>query len=148
MPKPPVRPPLSHLLAGLLAAAVLSGCSVPSFMGFPPQVRGNEVDKSELAQLVPGTSTRADVSALLGSPTAHATFDDNTWLYIIGNYETIFIFSKRLLQSLSRTGKYKHLENGTKTSVGFLLPKQDAEKYAAKILYPSAENRKPINASV
>ncbi|MFW1466588.1 outer membrane protein assembly factor BamE domain-containing protein, partial [Vibrio parahaemolyticus] len=25
---------------------------------------------------------RADVSSLLGSPTAHATFDDNTWIYI------------------------------------------------------------------
>ncbi len=29
-----------------------------------------------------GTSTRADVVSLLGSPTAKATFDDNTWLYI------------------------------------------------------------------
>jgi len=35
-----------------------------------------------LKELVPGTSTRADVTALIGSPTAHATFDDNTWLYI------------------------------------------------------------------
>ena len=29
-----------------------------------------------------GTSTRADVTALIGSPTAKATFDDNTWLYV------------------------------------------------------------------
>ena len=31
---------------------------------------------------MPGTSTRADVTALIGSPTARATFDDNTWLYV------------------------------------------------------------------
>jgi outer membrane protein assembly factor BamE (lipoprotein component of BamABCDE complex) len=31
---------------------------------------------------VPGTSTTKDVTSLIGSPTAHATFDDNTWIYI------------------------------------------------------------------
>ena len=31
---------------------------------------------------MPGTSSRADVTSLLGSPTAKATFDDNTWIYI------------------------------------------------------------------
>ena len=77
MPKLPAR-----LLAVLLAAAMLAGCSMPAFMSFPPQVRGNKVDDDVLAQLVPGTSTRADVTALIGSPTAKATFDDNTWLYI------------------------------------------------------------------
>ncbi len=55
---------------------------MPGFLSFPPQVRGNRVDTDQLAQLVPGTSTRADATALLGSPSAKATFDDNTWLYI------------------------------------------------------------------
>jgi outer membrane protein assembly factor BamE (lipoprotein component of BamABCDE complex) len=27
-------------------------------------------------------TTRADVTSLLGTPTMHASFDDNTWLYI------------------------------------------------------------------
>jgi outer membrane protein assembly factor BamE (lipoprotein component of BamABCDE complex) len=45
-------------------------------------VRGNHVDADQLKELTPGTSTRADVTALLGSPTARATFDDNTWMYI------------------------------------------------------------------
>ena len=31
---------------------------------------------------MPGTSTRADVTALIGSPTARATFDENSWLYV------------------------------------------------------------------
>jgi outer membrane protein assembly factor BamE (lipoprotein component of BamABCDE complex) len=48
----------------------------------PPQVRGNAVDPDSLKDLVVGTSTRADVNSLLGSPTAKAVFDDNTWIYI------------------------------------------------------------------
>jgi outer membrane protein assembly factor BamE (lipoprotein component of BamABCDE complex) len=45
-------------------------------------MRGNMVDSDMLKQLVPGTSTRNDVMSLMGSPTAKATFADNTWLYI------------------------------------------------------------------
>lgn len=58
---------------------VLSSCA---WLMPPPQVRGNKVDPESLKELVPGTSTKADVSAVIGSPTAHDTFDDNTWLYI------------------------------------------------------------------
>src|SRR5262252_5348574 len=64
------------LLAGML---LLGGCS---FFEAQPQLRGNRVDADQLKELVPGTSTRADVTALIGSPTARATFDDNTWLYV------------------------------------------------------------------
>ena len=67
--------PWFALLAGLL----LGGCS---FFEAKEQFRGNHVDADQLKELVPGTSTRADVTALIGSPTARATFDDNTWLYV------------------------------------------------------------------
>jgi outer membrane protein assembly factor BamE (lipoprotein component of BamABCDE complex) len=70
----------SAALAGVLIS--LAGCQLPDFLSFPPQVRGNRVDEEQLAQLVPGTSTRQDATALLGSPTAKATFDDNIWIYI------------------------------------------------------------------
>lgn len=63
----------------LAACLLLPGCT---WLMAPPQVRGNHVDTDQLKELVPGTSTRADVTALIGSPTAHATFDDNTWLYV------------------------------------------------------------------
>lgn len=64
----------------LLALMVLlSACSV---IETPRQLRGNKVDADQLKELVPGTSTRADATSLLGSPTAHATFDDNQWIYI------------------------------------------------------------------
>ena len=62
-----------------LALVLLSGCS---FLGPTRTTRGNLVDLDQLKELVPGTSTRADVTSLIGSPTAHATFDDNTWIYI------------------------------------------------------------------
>jgi outer membrane protein assembly factor BamE (lipoprotein component of BamABCDE complex) len=75
-----VFPPSIALLACLvLACPVLGGCS---FFEAQSQLRGNRVDADQLNELVPGTSTRADATALIGSPTARATFDDNTWLYV------------------------------------------------------------------
>jgi outer membrane protein assembly factor BamE (lipoprotein component of BamABCDE complex) len=63
----------------LIACLLLSSCS---WLMPPPQVRGNKVDPEQLKELVPGTSTKADVTAVIGSPTARDTFDNNTWLYI------------------------------------------------------------------
>src|ERR1700753_1182505 len=63
----------------LFACLLLASCS---WLMPPPQLRGNKVDADSLKELVPGTSTKADVSAVIGSPAAHDTFDDNTWLYI------------------------------------------------------------------
>jgi outer membrane protein assembly factor BamE (lipoprotein component of BamABCDE complex) len=66
----------------VLLAVLLAGCDTTGLLSHPLQARGNRVDSDQLAQLVPGTSTRNDALALIGSPTARATFDDNTWLYI------------------------------------------------------------------
>jgi outer membrane protein assembly factor BamE (lipoprotein component of BamABCDE complex) len=72
--------PRALLLCCLMAPVLAGGgCSV---FESPAQVRGNRVDADQMKQLVPGTSTRSDVTALLGSPTTHASFDDNTWIYI------------------------------------------------------------------
>ncbi len=57
----------------------LGGCG---FFEAQPVTRGDTVTADQLREMVPGTSTRADATSLLGSPTAHATFDDNTWIYI------------------------------------------------------------------
>ncbi|GBQ87226.1 outer membrane protein assembly factor BamE [Asaia krungthepensis] len=62
-----------------IAPIALAGCSV---FGPIPQNRGSLIEKDDYSQLVPGTSTRNDVTDLLGSPTTHSTFDDNTWIYI------------------------------------------------------------------
>jgi outer membrane protein assembly factor BamE (lipoprotein component of BamABCDE complex) len=74
LPAIAVRP-----LIAVAAFAVLAGCS---FLEPRAQSRGNRIDPDALKELTPGTSSRADATALLGSPTARATFDDNTWIYI------------------------------------------------------------------
>lgn len=57
--------------------------------------------------------------------------DDNTWLYIIGDYQEIFIFSKRQLGLVK--DKFKRVEIAT--SKGFLLPVDYARgKLALKII--------------
>lgn len=73
---------LFRLLSLLLIVAPLAACDPPAFMSYPIQARGNHVDEAQIKELVPGTSTTKDVTSLIGSPTAHATFDDNTWIYI------------------------------------------------------------------
>jgi hypothetical protein len=67
--------------------------------------------------------------------------EDNSWLYCIGNYEIIYIFPKNLLILLYNSGRYPVIENNLMTSKGFLLPKHDADKYAAtKIATKSVVN--------
>jgi outer membrane protein assembly factor BamE (lipoprotein component of BamABCDE complex) len=69
----------ARCLVALAALLLLAGCS---FFQAAPVVRGNRIDPDDLKELVPGTSTRADATALLGSPTARASFDENRWIYI------------------------------------------------------------------
>lgn len=66
---------------------------------------------------------------------------DNTWLYLIGDFDTIYVFAKSMLVGMSKSPKYRHVENGTKTSVGFLLPVTDAVKYAAVVMTPNASEK-------
>jgi outer membrane protein assembly factor BamE (lipoprotein component of BamABCDE complex) len=70
---------LRHLAPALLLLLALPACSV---VETPRYHRGNKVDADLLKELVVGTSTKADVTSLIGSPTAKATFDDNDWIYI------------------------------------------------------------------
>ncbi len=70
---------LTQLSVCIAVLLLLGACS---FFEATSQVRGNRVDADLLSELVVGTSSRADVVSLLGSPTARASFDDNTWLYI------------------------------------------------------------------
>ncbi len=59
--------------------------------------------------------------------------NDNTWLYIQGNYLRLYIFAKKLLVGLHGTGRYgEHEEYGTVRA--FFLPLAEAEKYCARRL--------------
>jgi outer membrane protein assembly factor BamE (lipoprotein component of BamABCDE complex) len=75
----PFRPTPTLRRLMLACCLLLSSCG---WLLPPPQLRGNKVDPESMKELTPGTSTKADVSAIIGSPTARDTFDDNTWLYI------------------------------------------------------------------
>jgi outer membrane protein assembly factor BamE (lipoprotein component of BamABCDE complex) len=76
---PALFPRRFRLLALVAVCLSFTACSL---LAPPPQLRGEKVQADQLKQLVPGTSTKADVMALIGSPSQTASFDDNTWLYI------------------------------------------------------------------
>jgi len=57
---------------------------------------------------------------------------DNTWLYIIGDYDRVYVFGKTFLQNLHKSGKCREVK--TSTSIGFLLPQEMADRYSLKKL--------------
>lgn len=77
--------------ATLAALLLLGGCSLMPDMPPPPgadmfnspsQMRGLMIEEEDLRQITVGVSSRADVQALLGSPSQTGTFDDSEWFYI------------------------------------------------------------------
>jgi outer membrane protein assembly factor BamE (lipoprotein component of BamABCDE complex) len=70
---------------GGATALALTACELPV------QVHGNLPDDQDIARLEPGKQGRADVSNLLGSPSATSTFQDDTWYYV-GVKQTQFAF--------------------------------------------------------
>ncbi len=68
------------LLAALLVAA--GGCSL---FEAPVVQRGHRVTADLLQDIRPGVHTRADVQALLGTPTTTSSFGAESWYYISSN---------------------------------------------------------------
>ena len=60
--------------------------------------------------------------------------NDNTWLYIVGNYDCAWIFSKSTLKILHESDKYRTFET-LSTIKTMLLPIKEADKYCAKKMY-------------
>lgn len=57
---------------------------------------------------------------------------DNTWLYVQGNYDVLFVFSKKLLKLMYESGKYP--TNTRPTIKTFYISFDDSEKYAALVI--------------
>ncbi len=74
-----LAPTLRRALALTLLGASLSGCAI---FGDAPHYRGIAVTQHDLDELSPGTSSQADVQALLGPPTFQEMFDANNWVYV------------------------------------------------------------------
>ncbi len=55
---------------------------------------------------------------------------DNTWLYVIGDYSVVYIFAKKFLILMHKTGKYRTVK--IPTSQGFLIDCDDTSKYCIK----------------
>ncbi|QCE33722.1 outer membrane protein assembly factor BamE [Acetobacteraceae bacterium] len=70
--------PLPFIVA-LSCLPLVSGCSylIPN-----PLEQGAILDPKDYEKLTPGKTTKDEAIAFIGSPTTHATFDDNTWIYI------------------------------------------------------------------
>jgi len=60
---------------------------------------------------------------------------DNSWLFVIGDEKTIYIFSTKYLRMLE--SRYFHVEKPT--SHGFLMPLDEAEKYCIRKIEIIAE---------
>jgi outer membrane protein assembly factor BamE (lipoprotein component of BamABCDE complex) len=78
-------------LAGLFAAASLCGC-VPNV-----DQRGNLPEPDKLAEIHPGTTTRDQVTSILGSPSSTGVFDDKNWYYISRKTKQVAFFDPDVL---------------------------------------------------
>ena len=71
--------------------------------------------------------------------------DDNSWLLIIGDEETLYIFSTKYLRSLVERRGWRRVEKPT--SIGHLCPLADAERYCLRridITTPVAGSHPPL----
>ena len=85
---------MSHrrpFLAAALLGLTLAGCSVPV------DPRGNLPTPEQLSQIKPGTTDKATVTRILGSPSSVATFDNSTWYYISQKTKEVAFFKPELL---------------------------------------------------
>jgi hypothetical protein len=65
---------------------------------------------------------------------------DNTWLYAIGNYEMLFVLSKKHLVLLMDKERYRNIKHlRIATSKGYLLPHDMAAKYSI-LMFKKVEN--------
>ena len=69
----------------------LAACSLPV------NQRGNLPKADALAQVKPGTTDKATVQRLLGTPSAKPAFDENTWYYISRETKEVAFLDPRVL---------------------------------------------------
>lgn len=78
------------LLAALLAGAAACTPTV--------DMRGNQPHPDVLAQIVPGKTTRDDVTVLLGTPSTVLTYGEETWHYISSKTERVAFFEPKTIE--------------------------------------------------
>lgn len=89
-----IRPITSLPTLALAAALALAGAACTPTI----DQRGNLPHPELLAQIQPGKSTRDDVMAVLGTPSATMTYGGETWHYISAKTETTAFFEPVTLE--------------------------------------------------
>ncbi len=83
---------LGAVLAGALSGSLAAGCAATVDVG------GHLVDPDAVKEIKPGTTDRRKVVDILGTPSAKATFDDDTWYYVGDRTETVAFLTPKLLE--------------------------------------------------
>lgn len=81
----------ARLLPALATAAALAGCAADVAQ------RGNLPAAEKLAEIQPGSTTREDVTKLLGTPSSTGVFDDKSWYYISRRTKQVSFFAPSVL---------------------------------------------------
>jgi hypothetical protein len=74
-----------------------------------------------------------------GAYVASGIMRPDNWLYVIGDYHTLFGFPTKLLRAFKRQGRHARLENTTHTSLAFGLPLREAHDVALWVLEPASD---------
>ena len=87
-----LRISLHSLLVMAASAAALAACTPEK------DLHGMLPDKELIAEIKPGQTRQEDVTRILGTPSAMATFDKETWYYIGEKTETVAFFKPDILE--------------------------------------------------
>jgi outer membrane protein assembly factor BamE (lipoprotein component of BamABCDE complex) len=106
----PTRRILVPALAAF-AAIVLAGCASDL------EQRGNLPDPDQVAGIHPGSTTKAEVVKLLGSPSSVSVFDGNSWYYISKRTQQVAFLDPDVLDqqvfvvNFTKAGVVKNIEH-------------------------------------
>jgi outer membrane protein assembly factor BamE (lipoprotein component of BamABCDE complex) len=82
---------LYSAIAAMAAVTLIAACASDL------EQRGNLPEHDKLLQIHPGTTTKAEVEQLLGSPSSTGVFDGNAWYYISKETKRVAFFNPDVL---------------------------------------------------
>lgn len=83
---------MKRLLRIFVILSVLAGCSATE------KTRGNFLFEEDIRMIQPALSSKNDVMRVLGTPTARAVFDQNTWYYVGLKTEKESFFDEKVVE--------------------------------------------------
>jgi outer membrane protein assembly factor BamE (lipoprotein component of BamABCDE complex) len=90
-----------HSILGklVLPASVVAALAATGLAACAPTIdqRGNLPEPDKLAQIHPGTTTREQVTKILGTPSSTGVFDDKNWYYISRRIKQVSFFDPDVL---------------------------------------------------